>query len=185
VLRLAGRTLVAGDTLQAADVIVVTADANGAGVLEAADLVHEGIASRVALFSDPPDEVDREFIRRGLPYEDAAERATRQLHALGVSSVEQIPRAVAGTEDEGRVLPPWCDRQRLRSVVVVSTADHSRRLRRVMRRSMKGHDTSVTVRPTRYSTFDPDRWWETRAGIRLEIEELEKLLLDVARHPLG
>ena len=31
---------------------------------------------------------------------------------------------------------------------------------------MKGHPTHVTVQPARYSIFDPDRWWETRGGIR-------------------
>ena len=31
---------------------------------------------------------------------------------------------------------------------------------------MKGHPTRVTVRSARYSSFDPDRWWETRAGVR-------------------
>jgi hypothetical protein len=43
------------------------------------------------------------------------------------------------------------------------------------------------VHPTsaRYSDFDPDRWWGSRGGIRIEIEELEKLLLDVVRHPIS
>jgi hypothetical protein len=52
-------------------------------VLEAADLVHSGIATRVAVFSDPPDAVDREFIRRGAPYEDVGARSLRQLRSLG------------------------------------------------------------------------------------------------------
>jgi hypothetical protein len=109
----------------------------------------------------------------------------RQLKALGVEAIEQIPRAIAGTEDEGRMLPGWCDEQRFRSVVMVDTADHSRRLRRVLHRSMKGHPTNITVRSARYSTFDPDRWWTTRDGMRIGIVELEKLLLDLVRHPLS
>src|SRR5215475_688569 len=35
--------------------------------------------------------------------------------------------------------------------------------------------TRVTVHPSRYSSFDPDGWWETRSGIRTEIVELQKL----------
>ena len=50
---------------------------------------------------------------------------------------------------------------------------------------MKGHPTRVTVRPARYSIFDPDRWWETRAGVRTEIIELQKLVLDVVLHPMS
>ena len=50
---------------------------------------------------------------------------------------------------------------------------------------MKGHPTKVTVRSARYLVFDPDRWWETHGGIRTEVEELEKLLLDILRHPIS
>jgi hypothetical protein len=185
VLRRAGSVLVAEDALAPADVIVVASAADGAGALEAADLVQAGVARRVAVFADPPDPVvDREFIRRGLPYENAAARLVRQLRSLGVTEIEEIPRAVAGSEDEGRVLPDWCDQRRLGSVVVVTTADHSRRLRRVMRRAMEGRPTRVSVRAARYSQFDRERWWQTREGTRTQIIELEKLVLDVVRHPL-
>jgi hypothetical protein len=83
------------------------------------------------------------------------------------------------------VLPPWCDEHQLRSIVVVATKDHSRRLQRVLDRDMKGHPTHVTVQPARYSSFDPDRWWETRGGVRTEIVELQKLLLDFVLHPMS
>jgi len=185
ILRAAGWALVFDEPVEPADIVVVTIDADGAGVLEAADLVHSGIARRVAVFSDPPDAVDQEFIRRGIPYEDAAARSTRQLESLGITAIEQIPRAVAGTEDEGQVLPDWCDQRQFRSIVVVSTPDHSRRLHRVLHRAMRGHQTRVMIRITRRSAFDPDRWWETRGGIRTEIIELEKLLFDVVRHPIS
>jgi len=186
VLRAAGRTLVITNApAEPADIIVVAIDADGAGVLEAADLVHEGVATRVAVFADPPDPKDREFIRRGVPYEDRAARSIQQLKALGIEGTEQIPIAVAGTEDEGRVLPDWCDRRGFRSVVIVSLSDHSRRLRRVLHRSMKGRRTIVTVRSARYSAFNADRWWATRDGIRSGIVELEKLILDFVRHPVS
>jgi hypothetical protein len=185
ILRAAGRALDVDEPVERADIIVVAVDADGAGVLEAADLVHSGIAMRVAVFADPPDPVvDREFIRRGIPYEDAAARSVRQLRLLGVTAIEQIPR-VSGTEAEGQVLPQWADENHFHSVVVVSMPDHARRLRRVLHRSLKGHQTRVTIRSTRYSTFNPDQWWETREGIRTAIIELEKLLLDVIRHPFA
>jgi hypothetical protein len=50
---------------------------------------------------------------------------------------------------------------------------------------MKGHPTRVIVRPARYSNFDPDRWWEDRGGVRIEIVEVQKLLLDVVLHPMS
>ena len=128
---------------------------------------------------------DHEFIRRGLPYEDGGARQILQLRSLGVTDVVQIPRTDVGTEGEGQVLPSWCDEHQLRTIVLVATKDHSRRLRRVLDRVMKGHPTRVTVQPARYSSFDPDRWWETRGGVRTEIVELQKLLLDVVLHPMS
>ena len=185
VLRAAGWALVVNDDPVApADIILLSLDSGGAGALEAADLVQSGVSKRVAVFMDPPSGEDHEFIRRGLPYEDAGARQIRQLKSLGVTDVVQISR-IDGTEGEGQVLPPWCDEQHLRSIVAVATKDHSRRLRRVLDRVMKGHLTHVTVQAARYSSFDPDRWWDTRGGIRTEIIELQKLLLDVVLHPMS
>lgn len=185
VLRAAGWALVATEPIVPADIIVISADSNGAGALEASDLVQAGIATRVAVFSDPPSGQDFEFIRRGLPYEDGAARQTRQLKGLGVKDVVEIPRANAGTEIQGQVLRSWCDEHQLRSVVFVASKDDSRRTRRALDRVMKGHPTRITVQAARYSSFDPDRWWKTRSGIRTEIVGLENLALDIILHPIS
>ena len=185
VLRAAGWALVVDEPVAPADVIVISLDSGGAGALEAADLVQSGITTRVAVFADPPSGEDLEFIRRGLPYEDASARQIRQLRSLGVTDVVQIPRTDAGTEGEGQVLPPWCNQYEFRSIVFVVARDHSRRIRRVLNRVMKGHSTRVTVQPARYSDFDPDRWWETRGGIRTEIAEFQKLVLNLILHPIS
>jgi len=184
-LRAAGWALVAQDPLTPADVIVVSIDADGEGVLAAADLVHAGLATRVALFPDPPDRTDREFLRRGLPYSNRASIATMQLHALGVASVELIPASVSGTTAEGAALSQWCTRQALRHIIFVSTADHSRRARRMLARSLRGSGTAASVRYSAYSEFDPDNWWRTRRGVRIEIVEAQKLLVDAVLHPFS
>jgi hypothetical protein len=184
VLRAAGWALVASNPVEPADIIVLTLDSAGAGALEAADLVHNGVAKRVAVFEDPPSGEDFEFIRRGLPYENASARQIRQLASLGVTDVVRISK-IDGTESEGRVLPQWSDAQGLRSIVVVGARDHSRRLQRVLDRAMQGRPTRVSVQASRYSNFDPDRWWQTRSGVRTEIIELQKLLLDFVLHPLS
>lgn len=184
-LRAAGAALVAQDPLAPADVIVVSIDADGEGVLAAADLMHAGWAKRVALFPDPPDRTDREFLRRGLPYSNRATIATVQLRALGVTSVELIPASVNGTTAEGAVLRRWCTAQGLHHIIFVSTADHSRRARRMLARSLRDSGTAVSVRYSAYSEFDPENWWRTRRGVRIEIVEAQKLLVDAVLHPFS
>jgi hypothetical protein len=104
ILRAAGWALVVSDRIEPADVIVVSIDAHGAGALEAADLIHSGVATRVAIFTGSPDAVGDEFVRRGVPYEGEVGRSIRQLRSLGVETIDQIPGSVTGTEDEGPML---------------------------------------------------------------------------------
>jgi hypothetical protein len=179
-----GSALVVDEPVGPADIIVLSLDSSGAGALEAADLVERGIAKQVAVFTDPPNGEDREFIRRGLPYEDASARQIRQLRSLGVTDVLQISRPDPGTSGEGLAFPAWCDQHKFRSVVFVTARDHSRRTRRVFDRVMRTHATHVTIKPAYYSSFDPERWWETRTGVRIAIIELQKLVFDIIVHPM-
>jgi hypothetical protein len=186
ILRSAGRLLVVQEpSVKSADIIVVAIDADGAGALEAADLVHRGVSNRVAVFDDPPSSVDREFLRRGLPYEDRAAISTRQLQSLEIQNVEQIPRSTSGSEQEGEILPNWCNKYDYHSVILVTSADHSRRLTRILRRSLRARPLSIIVHNSPYSEFNPDTWWKTRAGVRTGILEFEKLLFDLVRHPFS
>jgi hypothetical protein len=185
ILRTAGWAIVASEAVAPADMIIVSLNSDGAGALEAADLVQSGIATQVAVFKDPPSIEGEEFTRRGLPYEGVGARQIRELKLLGVTNIVQIPKTDLGTEREGQVLPAWCSEHQLRSIVFVAAKDHSRRLRRVLHRFMRGQPTHVTIQPARYSNFDPDRWWKTRAGVRTEIVELQKLILDIALHPMS
>jgi hypothetical protein len=33
--------------------------------------------------------------------------------------------------------------------------------------------------------FDPDQWWKTRTGVRIEIVGLQRLVLEVVLHPIS
>jgi hypothetical protein len=68
-------------------------------------------------------------------------------------------------------------------MLMVTSADHSYRVRRILERAMRGSGIDITVRSSRYSKFDPDGWWHSRVGVRTELVEAEKLLLDLVTHP--
>ena len=181
-LRSAGWALVAQDPPAKADIVVVSSDSLGAGLLEAVDLVHAGFATRVAIFDRPVSRLQRELARRGAPAIDLKAFSLQLLHALGVTNVAEIP-TVVGTVDEGKVLQQWCAANSIHSILFVSMPDHSRRTRRVLQRSLGEHGVRVMVRYARFAEFDPDSWWHSRNGQRVQIVESEKLLIDVLRHP--
>jgi hypothetical protein len=183
-LRLAGHVLATEDRLIVADVVVVPQWAGNAGALEAVDLVKEGYAPRVAVLLGPDSPAEAELARRGIHVEDFKNWLTHVVATLGVA-VQNIPNPANGTEAEGDVLPGWCGRNGVRSIIVVSTADHSRRVRRVLGRTMAGRGIRVVVRDARYSEFDPNAWWRSRSGARSEIVELEKLALYILRPPVA
>jgi hypothetical protein len=180
-----GRALVVNEELESSDVIVVPEWTHGAGALEGADLVHQGFASRVVVLLEAPDVVETELVRRGVQSPSEAPWLVNLLIELKVQNVESITDSGNGTEAESLALPLWCERNGWRSIIVVSLPDHSRRLRRLLRRSMRGHQIRAIVRTSPYSSFDPDTWWRTRSGVRTQLQESQKLLLDLAFHPFS
>jgi hypothetical protein len=184
-LRSAGTALIAEDPLGRADVIVLTLDVGAAGVLEASDLVRAGFATRVAVFADAPSPIDAEFARRGFRVEGNSAVWLRMLGNLGVRQREQIPIAENGTHAESEVLPGWCKDNGVHAVIVVTSPDHSRRVRRTLRRTMIGHPVRVMVHAARFSAFKRDQWWLTPDGVRIGLVEWEKLIVDFVRHPLS
>ena len=181
-LRSIGRVLVAQDPPAKADIIVVSSDSLGAGLLEAADLVKAGFATRVGIFDRAESRLQRELVRRGAPHYDLKDFSIQVLRSQGVSDIVLLPQVV-GTMDEGRVLQQWCVANSIHSLLFISVTDHSRRTRRVLDRSVGQHGIRVMVRYSHWSQFDPDSWWQSRDGQRLQITESEKLLVDILRHP--
>ncbi len=181
-LRSAGWALVADDPPAKADVIVISTDAMGAGILEAADLARAGFASRIAIFDRPVTRMSREFARRGVQPLDLKSVSIQLLHGLGLNDITVIP-PVVGTVDEGKVLQQWCAANSIHSILFVSVPDHSRRTRRVLNRALGPRGVRVMVRYARFSEFDPDSWWQSRGGQRVQAVESEKLLVDILRHP--
>jgi hypothetical protein len=184
-LRWVGHGLVRVDPLVRADIAIVPEWTGAAGALEVADLIQAGMVDRVAVLPAPVQPEEREFRRRGISYDDEAAHLIRQMVSLGVQKPERLWIPAAGTEAEGQELADWCRANPVREMMIISPPDHSRRLRRILRRSMGACAAHVSVRTTRYATFDPDRWFETRWGLRIGVVELEKLLLDVVRHPFS
>lgn len=183
-LRAAGWALVWADPVRKAEVIVVASWDGDAGALQVADLVRGGVAARAAVVNVPPDPAARILMTRGIVAGGERSWMVSLLGKLGVPLVDIIGDA-SGTEAEADIVQRWCTARNVRTAVIITTPDHSRRLRRLLNRTAFPAGTSFIVVPSGYSGFHADSWWKTRGGIRTEIVEFEKLALDWVEHPFN
>ena len=95
-----------------------------------------------------------------------ADAMAAHVHAMGVPE-ERILRSRAGqsTVDEAAHILPILRAHHLHSVLVVTTAPHSRRARMLFRRAWRGTGIRVLSCPVNSPYFRRDRWW-TRARDR-------------------
>lgn len=187
-LRAAGAALVVSEDAARADAVALPSGIGPTGELEVADLVKSGVADRVVVVdASAAPQVAREYARRGVPLESQAERSRRLLVRLGVESarIEVLEIGQGGSTSEGAALARWGGERRIRTMIVVSSAHHSRRLRRVLGRSIPDGRVSLRVRVSRHDPFDPETWWQNRDNLRAGLVELQKLLLDYLAHPFS
>jgi hypothetical protein len=182
VLRAMGNALVAADALTPVDVIVVAADTFEAGALDAADLVAQHVAPRVAVFTIAPRGGTRQDGNQAVRKISRTDWMVSFLGARGIPVI-RIPTAVSGTTDSVPVLLDWAIAHDVRSALLVTAPDHSRRLRHVVERERTSRGVTILVRPTRYSQFNADRWWQSRDGLSTFGKEFPKLVADAALHP--
>lgn len=108
------------------------------------------------------------------------ERAAAELAAAGVPSeqVELIPQAVANTYEEARVVREYATQRGLRSLLVLTSAYHSRRAwwtwREVFRGS--GIELGIETAPADSHTPAPVSWWLSVRGWRAVAAEYPKFI---------
>jgi uncharacterized SAM-binding protein YcdF (DUF218 family) len=175
----AARALVVNADLSRADVIVVLG--GSATYLErthlAAELFRAGRAPRIILTNDGEQGGWSSAQQRNPFY---FERAQEELRRAGVpaDSIEVLPQLVSSTYEEAVLLRQWTKAQRLQSILVVTSAYHSRRalwtLRRVFQDS--GLAIGLVTPPHGAQTPAPATWWLHPSGWRLVAVEYVKMI---------
>jgi uncharacterized SAM-binding protein YcdF (DUF218 family) len=174
---LAGRFLIVNTPLHGADAIVVM---SGSAVYKertqrAAEYYRQGLANRILLTNDNLRGEWSSAEQRN-PY--FYERARNNLLLLGVPAdrVELIPRPVTNTYDEAEVLREYAVAHGLRSLLIVTSAYHSRRalwtLNHVFAES--GIEISLQTIETGEQTPSPLTWWLHFRGWRMVVGEYVK-----------
>lgn len=128
----------------------------------------------------------RRFLARGLPKDGglralagATPPARRHffvtLDGAGARA-ERIERGRFGTQSEAAALARVVEERGYRSVLVVSTAGHLRRVALAVRRAIGDRaETSFTAVPEATSSIRRDTWWRSRAACAIVLAECLKL----------
>ncbi|HYS52278.1 MAG TPA: YdcF family protein [Thermoanaerobaculia bacterium] len=179
-LPFAGSWLIAADPLQHADAVVILASNRMDRAYEGGALYREKYVPLVLL--SHPDETSFTATAKGLgvTIPTAYDLQRSALLQMGVpqSSLRDLPGQPISTEDEAALIRRTADALNLRSVIVATSAYHTRRARFYVRLAARGR-YHVAVRPSRFERVFPQTWWRhpgDRTDVILEWLKLPKLL---------
>lgn len=172
----AGSWLVVQDPLEKADAVYVLGGTLYERPLEAVDLYREGWAPMIMLVRQMADFGEAELVNRGLSYPREVDVQIDVLGRLGIPrDAIVIIDPADSTADEADHLRAVVTRDRLSRVIVVTSKQHTRRARMVMRRRLDGTGTQLIMRYSRYDRSDVDRWWARRGTLRFTLFEYQRL----------
>jgi len=174
----AARALIVNAPLNSADAIVVLSGSSTyiERTQKAAELYRQRRAPLVLLTDDNTRGGWSSALQRN-PY--FVERATDELIRQGVPAekIRIVPGVASSTHDEGLLLKDYTTAQGLRSLLVVTSAYHSRRALRSLRQSFTGTGTTIGLDPVPpgSQTPSPAVWWLQLQGWRNVGSEFVKL----------
>lgn len=175
----AARALVVAPDLRRADAVVVLA--GSAAYVErthrAAEIYREGHAPRVWLTDDGELGGWSSAEQRNKPFvESAADELRRQ--GVPAEAIEFVPGLALGTYSEAQLLRRHAESRSLRSLVVVTSAYHSRRAQWTLRKVFAGSSVEIGVDAVALSSDVPApySWWLTPRGWREVAGEYAKLV---------
>jgi uncharacterized SAM-binding protein YcdF (DUF218 family) len=165
-----GGFLIVSDPLVAADAIVPLAGSRDR-VFHAAEVYSQGyadwfITTNMPLNAPGIDEpyrelVRREAIKRGVPGE----------------KILPAPGTVTTTYEEALAIRQLSERQGWKSLIVVTSAFHTRRSLISFEAAFEGSDIAVAIRPVPNDGYDAQTWWRSQDGLRETWTEYAKLVL--------
>lgn len=168
-----GRWLVVEDPLEKAAAIAVLSARAPARALEAAKLYHDGYAPQVWLTrsAEPGESLEA----MGIRYlgEDYYNLQVLLHEGVPLEAIHVLQPAVINTADEMQVIAMALSEEKNRTVIIVTTKAHTRRVRTLWHRLAAAHGRAI-VRATPADPYQPWKWWRSSSDA-----------LDVVREVLG
>ena len=152
---------IVNEPLERADAIVVLGGGLEIRPFEAARLYHEGLAPKVLLMDVKPSPTTKLGITS--PEKDL----TRQVllkKEVPDSDCITIGDGVANTYDESRAVRAWLEKTGAKKVIIPTDLFHTRRVRWLFRKQLKGTGGTVTVRAVAPEQYQATNWWRHEEG---------------------
>jgi uncharacterized SAM-binding protein YcdF (DUF218 family) len=132
---------------------------------KAAELYKEGVAPRIFITDDGGRTGWLDSEQKNLPF---VELEQRDLIARGVSpeAITVLPGVVSGTDDEAKAILAEIDVRPIGSLLIVTSAYHSRRALRTFDKILAGKGVTIGLMhaPNGERTPDPGFWWLSPRG---------------------
>ena len=179
-----GRWLVVEDPLAKARAIAVLSGRMPLRAAEAAKLYRQGYSPEVWLtHSVEPGESLKAM---GIPYQGEEVYSARVLIQEGVpaTAIHVLEPPIVNTADEVRVISAALAGEKDRSVILVTSKPHTRRVR-LLWRKLAPQNCRGMVRAAGEDRFDPRHWWRSSGDALDVVRELLGLLNAWAGLPLA
>lgn len=170
--------LVTVDTVDGpADYLIVMGGSVQDRPFAAADLFNRGVAPKVVLYEYPAPPT-------GLTSQ--TDLYARVLIAEGVppAAIERAGGIALSSWDEAMSLRRFLQNREGKRIVVVTSAEHTRRAGWTFRRALRGLGIDVRVSPARHPDYDETSWWHHDEGVLLYLHEYLKLPFYVVRYAI-
>jgi len=163
-MRLAGQSWVVDEPATPSDALIVLGDDNYAAdrAFRAAELYRAEVAPVVV--------ASGRMLRRNV---SLAEVISHDLESFGVppKSIVKLEHHAQNTREEAVEAARLIESRKWKRIVVVTSNYHALRARFIFERVLPP-GVNLRVAAARDSDFDPSRWWETRQGQKLFLNEL-------------
>jgi uncharacterized SAM-binding protein YcdF (DUF218 family) len=169
-----GGYLIVGDPLQPADLIFVLNGDPDSRPFRAAELYDQGLAPHIVIArSENQPTVDLGLVR------NETDISVGVMESLGVPAADilvlQMPGGVTSTYDEASLLRQYVEEHDAGSVILVTSAFHTRRARWIFRRELAGLPVTLEIAAAPNHGFDQTNWWTSEYGLITVNNEYLKL----------
>jgi uncharacterized SAM-binding protein YcdF (DUF218 family) len=178
-----GRWLVVEDPLEKAQAIVVLSGRMPLRALEAAKLYRNGYAPKIWLTHST--EPGATLGAMGISYTGEEVYNLQILRHEGVpaDAIQVLEPPIVNTADELEAVSATLTQEKDKTVIIVTTKVHTRRVRILWHRIARGRGQAI-VRAASDDPFVPGRWWRTTGDALDVVREFLGILNAAARMPL-